>query len=102
MSFLALLAAPASAHVPVIYVTTPKEDWCGVIAAALGGDIIQLAPGTYTGPCAIEGKVSDPIGESTIVQSLDPTDHAVFTAGAVDHVLALSGVRIVLLQVTFA
>ena len=41
------------AHVPVIYVTNPSEDWCGVIAGTLGGDIVMLEPGRYRGPCSI-------------------------------------------------
>jgi hypothetical protein len=101
-AFFALVASSAFAHVPVVYVTTSEEDWCGVIEQALGGDIIMLAPGTYTGPCVIVGKVSDPIGENTTVQSLDPTNPAVLVAGEGDHVLSVSGVRLVLFELTFA
>lgn len=92
----------AQAHTPVIYITDPDEDWCGVIASALGGDIVMLEPGTYTGPCTIEARAPDKLGEQTIVQSFDPMDLAVLEpAPGSDHVLQISGDRLVVLQLAF-
>ena len=92
----------ARAHTPVIYITDPGEDWCGVISTALGGDIVMLEPGTYTGPCTIEAQASDQLGEQTIVQSFDPMDLAIIEASpGSDHILQLSGDRLVVLQLAF-
>jgi hypothetical protein len=96
------LVASAAAHIPVIYTTGPDDDWCQVIADALGGDYILLLPGDYDEACTIEGKVSDPEGEVTIVQSFDATDPArLVHDGSSDHLLAVSGTVVTLLQLSF-
>jgi len=99
----ALASSPAQAHIPVIYTATPDDDWCGIIAGALGGDYIMLTPGDYVGPCDITGLVSKPEGEVTIVQSFDADDPArMVHDGASDYILRIDGPGVLnLLQLTF-
>jgi hypothetical protein len=97
----ALLTAPARAHVPVIYVTGPDEDWCAVINGTVGSDIVMLEPGEYLGPCDIVAEPSNQPGEQTTVQSFDPKMPAEFVGSAADYVLHASGESVVLLQLEF-
>jgi hypothetical protein len=92
----------ALAHVPVIYITSPEEDWCAVINGTVGSDIVMLTPGVYTGPCDIVAKLSDQPGEQTVVESFDPLYPAVFAAGDADYVLHTSGESLLVMQVEFA
>lgn len=90
------------AHIPVIFTAGPDEDWCAVIEAADGGDYVMLLPGDYQGPCDIVGKLSEPEGEVTIVQSFDTTQPARFVHdGSSDYVLSITGEVLTILQVTF-
>jgi len=90
------------AHIPVIFTAGPDEDWCAVIEGAEGGDYVMLLPGDYQGPCDIVGKLSEPEGEVTIVQSFDTTQPARFVHdGSSDHVLSITGEVLTILQVTF-
>lgn len=95
------LSVAASAHVPVIYFAGPEDDWCGVINATQGSDIVMLYGGQYVGPCDIEAKPSTLIGEQTTVQSFDPLDPAVFATSDADYVLRLSGESLLVLQLQF-
>ncbi len=101
LSSIVLTSGVAFAHTPVIYITGPSEDWCSVINGVLGGDIVMLEGGNYSGPCDIVAPVPDISGEQTTVQSLDPIDPAVFTGSATDHVLGVSGDRLMLQQLEF-
>lgn len=97
-----LLSSIASAHIPVIYIVGPDDDWCTAIDDALGGDVIMLLPGDYTGACDIVAEGSDPVGEMTSVQSFDASAPARFVHdGVSDHILSVSGVMLTLLQVDF-
>ena len=87
------------AHVPVIYVTQPSADWCGVIDQALGGDIVMFEPGSYEGTCDVVAKVPDKEGERTVLQSFDPGDQARFAPGPGGPVFRVSGDDLVILQV---
>lgn len=90
------------AHIPVIYVTRPDEDWCAVIAGALGGDIIMLEPGEYVGGCEIDALVADKKGERTILQSFYPDTPAVIRAPETGEAsLSVSGQALVMLQLVF-
>lgn len=91
----------AFAHVPVVYIAGPDEDWCAVINGTVGSDIVMLTPGEYRGPCDIVAKLSNQAGEQTVVQSFDPLYPAVFVAGDADYVLHTSGESLLLMQVAF-
>ncbi|MEQ1506436.1 MAG: hypothetical protein ABMB14_29685, partial [Myxococcota bacterium] len=94
-------AATASAHVPVVYITSADEDWCAVINGTVGSDIVLLMPGIYTGPCDAEAKLSNQPGEQTTVESFDPLDPAVFTGSTADYVLRATGESLLLVQLEF-
>jgi hypothetical protein len=96
-----LFALTARAHVPVIYVTGPDEDWCAVINGTIGSDIVMLEPGEYVGPCDIVAEPSNQPGEQTTIQSFDPKDPAEFVGSTADYVLHLSGESAILLQLEF-
>ncbi len=99
---LLLLAATAQGHVPEVFITTADEDWCAVIESAAGGDYVLLEPGDYTGPCDVVSKVSDPPGEVTIVQSLDPTQPArMLHDGSSPYIISLAGDVGLLLDLDF-
>ena len=90
---------PLFAHIPVIYVTNPAEDWCTVIDNTLGGDIVMLEPGTYSGTCDITARQPQEPQEHTIIQSFDPDNLAVIQAGEDGGpALRVTGERLVLLQ----
>lgn len=96
-----LLAGVARAHVPIIYIASPEDDWCALINGTQGSDIVMLMPGEYRGPCDIEAKPSNMPGEQTTVQSFDPEDPARLSGSDADYVLRLTGERIILLQLLF-
>jgi len=99
---LLLLAATARGHVPEVFITTADEDWCALIESVAGGDYVLLEPGDYQGPCDVVSKVSDPPGEVTIVQSLDPTQPArMLHDGASPYILSLAGDVGLLLDLDF-
>ncbi len=93
--------AAALAHVPVVRVAGPEDDWCGVLAETIGNDFVLLAPGEYRGPCRFVARPSDVPAELTTLQSLDPADPALFVGSDDDFVLEVSGERAILLAVTF-
>jgi hypothetical protein len=62
------LLSVAWAHVPVIYVTSPSEPWCGVINSATAGDIILLSEGDYEGPCSIDPLPGKYVHDSLLIQ----------------------------------
>jgi hypothetical protein len=95
------LAAVASAHVPVIYVVGPTEDWCATINGTIGNDLVMLLPGEYRGPCVITADLSDVPVEETLLVSFDPADPAVFTGSDADFVLSIDGQRLVVWQLVF-
>jgi len=105
MSFfmVLVLSMPARAHIPVIYTATPDDDWCQIVADALGGDYIMLTPGDYVGPCDITAEVSKPEGEVTILQSFDANNLArLVHDGVSDYILRVSGPGVFnVLQVEF-
>jgi len=97
-----LFLVTASAHVPEVFITNADEDWCAVIESVAGGDYVMLEPGDYTGPCEIVSKVSDPPGEVTIVQSLDPGQPArMVHDGSSPFILSLAGDVGLLLNLDF-
>jgi len=93
----------AYGHVPNIYTASPTDDWCQIIEDALGGDYVFLTPGDYVGPCDIVGKVSEPVGEVTIVQSFDADELArIVHDGKSDYLLRVSGPGVLnILQLAF-
>ncbi|MEM6927694.1 MAG: hypothetical protein AAF602_12245, partial [Myxococcota bacterium] len=98
---LGLLVHGASAHVPIIYITGPDEDWCEVINGTIGNDVVYLLPGTYQGPCEARADLSDVPAEQTTVTSFDETDPAVFGGSTGDFVLRFSGERLQIRDVAF-
>jgi hypothetical protein len=95
------MGALAWAHIPILYITGPTEDWCAVINGTIGNDIVLLTGGEYVGPCAIEAALSDVATELTTVSSFDPLDPAIFVGSTADHVLSITGERLMLLEVEF-
>jgi MYXO-CTERM domain-containing protein len=89
------------AHIPILYITGPAEDWCAVINGTIGNDIVLLTGGEYVGPCEIEAALSDVPTEVTTVSSFDPLDPAIFVGSTADHVLSVAGERLMLLEVEF-
>ena len=93
---------PLFAHVPVIFVTGPSDDWCSIVEEAEGGDIVLFEPGRYTSGCNVVADVPDKPGERTVLQSFDPDDIAVFEPPATgEPALSVQGDLLILLQLSF-
>ncbi len=101
MTGLAWLAASAAAHIPILYVAGPDDDWCAVINGTIGNDVVFLLPGTYEGPCDVTADLSDVASEQTTVASFDEQDPAVFRGSSGDYVLRITGERLQLRDVQF-
>lgn len=99
--FWSVLSTSALAHIPILYIAGPSDDWCAVINGTIGNDIVLLSPGEYRGPCDIIAKESNVSGEQTTVSSFDPLDPAVFTGSDSDYVLSVSGESLMLLEILF-
>ena len=98
---LAWLTSTAMAHIPVVFVTTPEEDWCAVINAVQGGDVVMFTPGDYYGPCDIVASAPIKGGEITIIESVDPQDPAIFHNGGGDYILSVTGPSVTLMLMDF-
>jgi hypothetical protein len=92
-----LLLAPnvARAHAPVTYEAGP-DDWCEVLASIPGGDFVALAPGDYTGPCVVVGKLNESYpGDYTTIVAADSSQPPVLHGdGVADVVLDVSGQQV--------
>ncbi len=91
----------ALAHIPVLWVVTPADDWCATINAVEGGDIVAFVEGDYYGPCDIVAIAPIIDGEVTIIESLDYDSHAVFHNGGGDYILSVTGPTVRLTQLSF-
>ncbi len=100
----------AQAHVPIVYVFGPEDDWCGFLnqevlvddAEFYPGDVVVLGPGEY-GPCAFTALVTDNATEFTILQSQDEDDPArfVYEPGMEGPLLDITGTQLQMYDLVF-
>lgn len=91
-SVVAVLSAPAQAHLGEVFFLGPEDDWCAAIQSALAGDLFLMSPGEYDGPCDIEGQPEMYAGQITMIESLDPQNPAVFNHdGVSDYIFRFTG-----------
>jgi len=95
------LASAALAHIPVVWITTPDEDWCAVINGVEGGDVVMFVGGDYHGPCDIVASAPVIGGEITIIESLDPQNPAIFRNGGGDYIFSVTGPAVTLMLMDF-
>ena len=95
MTVLLALLFAAEAHIPVIELVGPDDDWCQVLNSSAYSDTFQFMPGEYVGPCDIVGPVPDNVGERLVIESFYPSSPAVFrTDGVADYILGISGTAV--------
>ncbi|MCB9676708.1 MAG: hypothetical protein H6737_16445 [Alphaproteobacteria bacterium] len=96
---IALWLALAEAHVPILYVVGPADDWCGFLnrSAQIGGetlypgDVVIFRSGAY-GRCAFTAEVTDTDTEFTVLQAENPDDPPRFVHDGTDGpVLDITG-----------
>jgi hypothetical protein len=95
------VVAAARAHVPVIYVVGPADDWCATLNGTLGDDVVMFLPGEYRGPCDFVARSAGVPEDETLVTSFDPAYPAEFVGTDGDHVLRVSGDRVAMWLLAF-
>ncbi|MEZ4316716.1 MAG: hypothetical protein R3F61_04415 [Myxococcota bacterium] len=106
---IALWLAAAQAHVPILYVFGPEDDWCGFLSQTVEidgalfypGDVVILEPGEYS-RCAVWALYTDTDTEFTVIQASDPDDPPRFVHdGGPEPMLDIMGTHIQVFDLAF-